>query len=92
MDPKQIQKNLDRQRELARSAAYKLSAAAVEQGYDRKIVERALGYELDALLGRRPAGGDKPAEKTVKRTGTITAGPNAGKKVIEYSDGTQEIK
>jgi hypothetical protein len=34
----------------------------------------------------------RPAEKTVKRTGTITAGPNAGKKVIEYSDGTQEIK
>jgi len=92
MDPIQIQKNLNRQRELARSAAYKLSAAAVEQGYDKKIVERALGYELDALLGRRPAGGDKPAEKTVKRTGTITSGPNAGKKVIEYSDGTQEIK
>lgn len=30
--------------------------------------------------------------KTVKRTGTVTSGPNAGKQVIEYTDGTREFK
>jgi hypothetical protein len=60
MDPDQIKLNLDRQREAARRAAYKLGSAIVEQGYERKIVEKALGYDLDQLQGRRPAG-DKPA-------------------------------
>ena len=30
--------------------------------------------------------------KKVKRTGTITEGVNAGKKIIEYEDGTREIR
>ena len=30
--------------------------------------------------------------KTVKRTGMVTSGPNAGKRVIEYTDGTREFK
>ena len=33
-----------------------------------------------------------PAQKTVVRTGTVTSGPNKGKQVIEYSDGTREYK
>lgn len=30
--------------------------------------------------------------KAVKRTGMVTSGPNAGKRVIEYTDGTREFK
>jgi hypothetical protein len=30
--------------------------------------------------------------KTIVRTGTIQSGPDKGKKVIEYSDGTREIQ
>jgi hypothetical protein len=40
-------------------------------------------------------GGDKgaaPPPETVTRTGKITSGPNKGKTVTEFSDGTQEIK
>jgi hypothetical protein len=34
-----------------------------------------------------------PAEgKTVKRTGVVQSGPNAGKRVIEYTDGTREFQ
>jgi hypothetical protein len=61
MDPVQIQKNLDRQREVARRAAYKLGSAIVEQGYDKKIVEKALGYELDQLQGRKSLVDEKKA-------------------------------
>lgn len=42
------------------------------------------------LLGKtanEPTGG-----KTVARTGTVSTGPNAGKTVVEYSDGTREYK
>lgn len=31
-------------------------------------------------------------QKTVVRTGTVKSGPNAGKRVIEYSDGTREFQ
>lgn len=37
-----------------------------------------------------PAEGEK--QKTVVRTGTVKSGPNAGKRVIEYSDGTREFQ
>lgn len=33
-----------------------------------------------------------PAEKTIARQGTVTSGPNKGKRLIEYSDGTKEYK
>jgi len=36
--------------------------------------------------------GTPPPAKTVTRTGKITSGPNKGKTVTEFSDGTQEIK
>jgi len=32
------------------------------------------------------------AGKTVKRTGVVQSGPNAGKRVIEYTDGTREFQ
>jgi hypothetical protein len=57
---------------------------------ERPTRQRNRGAPEGEGENRPPAA--RPAEKTVKRTGTITAGPNAGKKVIEYSDGTQEIK
>lgn len=38
----------------------------------------------------QPAAGG--AGKTVVRQGTVQSGPNAGKRVIEYSDGTKEYK
>jgi len=31
-------------------------------------------------------------EKTVVRSGVVNSGPNKGKKVIEYSDGTREYQ
>jgi hypothetical protein len=34
---------------------------------------------------------NKPA-KTVVRTGTVSSGPNAGKTIVEYSDGSREYK
>ena len=34
----------------------------------------------------------RPATRTVVRTGTVQSGPDKGKKVIEYSDGTREIQ
>jgi hypothetical protein len=36
----------------------------------------------------QPAAGGK----TIVRQGTVNSGPNAGKRVIEYSDGTKEYK
>jgi hypothetical protein len=30
--------------------------------------------------------------KSVVRSGTVNSGPNAGKKIIEYSDGTKEYQ
>jgi hypothetical protein len=49
------------------------------------------------LLGGTPSGTPAPASKSsgprsVLRSGTIQSGPNAGKRVVEYSDGTREIK
>lgn len=32
------------------------------------------------------------SSKTVKRTGVVQSGPNAGKRVIEYTDGTREFQ
>lgn len=99
MDPDQIRKNLERQRELSRSAAYKIGSAMAKQGFDQDAIEAAIGYRLDDLVKKREISkegkkeGDKtPEGKTIARTGTITEGPNKGKKVIEYSDGSREIK
>lgn len=58
MDPKQIRRNLERQRELARSAAFKLGSSMSEQGFDKNAIESAIGYKLDDLSKRRePARG-----------------------------------
>jgi uncharacterized protein YjaG (DUF416 family) len=46
---------------------------------------------LSTVQGTLPAE-DKETDKKVVRTGTVKAGPNAGKKVIEYADGTREYK
>jgi hypothetical protein len=37
-------------------------------------------------------GAGTPGAKTIKRSGMVTQGPNAGKKVVEYSDGTREYQ
>lgn len=59
MDPKQIRMNLERQRELARSAAFKLGSSMAEQGYDKNAIEAATGYKLSDLSKRRePARGE----------------------------------
>jgi hypothetical protein len=39
--------------------------------------------------GAAPQGG---GNRTVTRQGTIKSGPNTGKRVIEYSDGTRSIQ
>jgi len=36
--------------------------------------------------------GEGGSKRTIVRSGTVNAGPNAGKKVIEYSDGTREYQ
>lgn len=49
MDPKVIQQKLARQREIARSAAYKLAKAKELQGFDIEPIEAALGYKIKDL-------------------------------------------
>ncbi len=44
------------------------------------------------VLGGGSVGGGSQREKTVVRSGKVTSGENAGKTVIEYSDGTREYK
>jgi hypothetical protein len=51
--------------------------------------------EKDVKGGAKERGLDtkEPApKKTVKRTGKVKSGPNAGKTVVEYTDGTKEYK
>jgi hypothetical protein len=45
------------------------------------------GVDLPVDTGQAPASG-----KTVLRQGKVTSGPNEGKTVVEYSDGTKEYK
>lgn len=53
----------------------------------RRKSQNAGEYDFNLLGTSTPK-----AEKTVVRTGTVQSGPNAGKQVIEYSDGTREYK
>jgi hypothetical protein len=100
MSPDLIEKNLAKQREIARSAAYKLARAKELQGADLAPIEAAIGYSIKDLensaKARESAIRSAPAAesggKTVARTGTVNSGPNAGKRVIIYSDGTKEYK
>jgi hypothetical protein len=49
MDPDVIKQKLARQREIARTAAYKLAKAKELQGFDLEPIEAALGYKLTDL-------------------------------------------
>jgi hypothetical protein len=91
-DPKLIQDKLDKQREAARKAAYKLANAKELQGFDVAPIEAALGFKLKDLEKPATAKSAESGGKTVARTGTVNSGPNAGKRVILYSDGTREYQ
>lgn len=57
-------------------------------GVNAKIIEN-----LDAQMAARlKMNGGGTSARTVVRSGTIKSGPNAGKRVVEYSDGTREIQ
>jgi hypothetical protein len=60
----------------------------------RKIDNANAKYGTDSWYGATGINTkDKtPAARTVKRTGKVTSGPNAGKTATEYSDGTTEYK
>jgi len=58
----------------------------------RNIVNRILDRPIDEAHGTPPAGATAPAGKTIARQGTVNSGPNKGKTVIEYSDGTREYR
>ena len=48
--------------------------------------------QYPSLKARQEGTGGQAAGKTIVREGTVQSGPNAGKRVIEYSDGTKEYK
>jgi hypothetical protein len=48
--------------------------------------------QYPSLKARQEGATSQTAGRTVVREGTVNSGPNAGKRVIEYSDGTKEYK
>jgi len=48
--------------------------------------------QYPSLKARQEGTTSQTAGRTVVREGTVNSGPNAGKRVIEYSDGTKEYK
>jgi len=48
--------------------------------------------QYPSLKARQEGAASQTAGRTVVREGTVNSGPNAGKRVIEYSDGTKEYK
>jgi hypothetical protein len=48
--------------------------------------------QYPSLKARQEGTASQTAGRTVVREGTVNSGPNAGKRVIEYSDGTKEYK
>lgn len=48
--------------------------------------------KTDVSKGVKERGLTVGGEKVVKRTGKVKSGPNAGKTVVEYTDGTREYK
>jgi len=89
-DPSLVADKIAKQREAARRAAYKLAKAKELQGFDVAPIEAALGFKLKEL--EKPAPPKGAEGRTVTRTGTVNSGPNAGKRVTIYSDGTKEYQ
>jgi hypothetical protein len=60
----------------------------------RKINDTNAKYGTDTWYGAKGINtkDEIPVGRTVKRTGKVTSGPNAGKTATEYSDGTVEYK
>jgi len=58
----------------------------------QSVIEKPGRIQSRGEAGQAKSEGKPAEEKKVVRTGTITDGPNKGKKVIEYSDGSREIK
>lgn len=58
------------------------------------ILNRILNIKTDQAQPPPAAGasGTTAPARTITRQGTVNSGPNAGKKIIEYSDGTREYQ
>lgn len=66
----------------------------VKEGFEKLAnrAETAQDYwEKNKKIMPQLMDANKP-KKTVERTGTVSSGPNAGKTVVEYSDGSREYK
>lgn len=80
------------------------SGMGIDITQDGKVTVKRLGKEAGNIPESTPAAAPqapKPSgvaaaratsTRTIVRTGTIKSGPDQGKKVIEYSDGTREIQ
>lgn len=73
--------------------------AAALAGVDEEHFKRLMGDKPYEMLTKmeKPSAGAAPGAaqagaRTVVRQGSVTAGPNKGKKIIEYSDGTKEYQ
>jgi len=76
------------------------SGMGIDISKDGKVTVQRLGKEAGNIPESTPATA-KPSgvaaaratsTRTIVRTGTVQSGPDKGKKVIEYSDGTREIQ
>jgi len=95
MNPTGVMRESDRDKALGF-----LETADSSATYERVVQQllKQITRERDAVHGgggnASPAasGAAAPQGKTVVRQGTVNSGANAGKKIIEYSDGTREYQ
>jgi len=80
------------------------SGMGIDISKDGKVTVQRLGKESGNIPESTPAAAPQaskpsgvaaaraPSTRTIVRTGTVQSGPDKGRKVIEYSDGTREIQ
>jgi hypothetical protein len=76
------------------------SGMGIDITQDGKVTVKRLGKEAGNIPESTPAtpkpsgvaAARAPSTRTIVRTGTVQSGPDKGRKVIEYSDGTREIQ
>lgn len=76
------------------------SGMGIDISKDGKVTVQRLGKEAGNIPESTPAtvkpsgvaAARATSTRTIVRTGTVQSGPDKGKKVIEYSDGTREIQ
>jgi hypothetical protein len=101
MSAKQIDSNAELKLWLSTATdptkSYEANIAAL-QNIENLYGVTALEKQVTAPnFDNKPANPNNPAKpaataKTVVRTGEVKSGPNKGKKIVEYSDGTTEYR